>query len=75
MAVIRKRYIPDIFSFYLRIPFFRVQIELFTRNEYSMSFNILRFRIDAFKYHTEFDLRISERRLFDEYRTINKKEI
>lgn len=64
MANISK-YIPDIFSFYLRIPFIEINMELLTNSWCEEIFNWLLFRIKIYKYSTEFKLRLTKRKLYN----------
>lgn len=50
MSIKLTKYLPDLFSFYIRIPFFSFQIELMTYNAYSDRYYYFRYEVHIFKW-------------------------
>lgn len=62
-----KKYIPDIFNFYLRIPFIEIHISLFSDNYNTQIYNYLVFDILIYKWKFKFNLGLSNKKIYERF--------
>lgn len=62
-----KKYIPDIFNFYFKIPFIEVHISLFSDNYNTQIYNYLVFDILIYKWKFKFNLGLSNKKIYERF--------